>query len=104
MDIYKDILVSGRQSNKIARLMAELIGDYARVYAVGDQVDFTEDDEVAIWKAGYHLISTIEMEDHWPDTAMRVFSVVRNHNLDGSQDIPTRRGNSPIGAINSQSD
>ena len=104
MDKDKDIVVSGRQSNKIARLMAELIGDYARVYAVGDQVDFTEDDEVAIWKAGYHLISTIEMEDHWPDTAMRVFSVVRNNNLDGSQDIPTRRGNSPIGAINIQPD
>jgi len=104
MDIYKDILVSGRQSNKIARLMAELIGDYARVYAVGEQIDFTEDDEVAIWVQGDHLVSTIKMEDHWPDTAMRVFSVVRNHNLDGSQDIPTRRGNSPIGAINSQPD
>jgi len=100
----KDILVSGRQSAKIARLAAELVGDYTRVYAVEDPAEFIEDDEVAIWAGEDNLVSTIKMEDHWPDTVMRVFSVVRSCNLDGSHDISTRRGNSPIGAIESQLD
>ena len=91
------ILVTGHESSKIANLIGTILDDHSRIttdvkckeafhlfIAVSHNSPITDCNKSIVW------------EEHWSDNVVKVMSVLRSYNLDGSHQQAGRRGCSPI--------
>lgn len=91
------ITVMGHESSKVANLIGTLLDDHSRV-----SEDVRDRDTFCIFIAvneDYPIgdfNKAIVWENDWSDTVMRVLTVLKTYNLDGSHHQASRRGAAPI--------
>jgi len=91
------ITVMGHESRKIANLIGTLLDDHSRV---SDEVCNRDTFCLFIAVSENHPVGdfnkAIIWQENWTDTVMKVLTVLKSYNLDGSHQQAGRRGSSPV--------